>query len=262
MVLAEIENKTGFPTVDNFDLIAGTSAGGMLALSLSARSSNGRPQYKASDLVDIYKNWWNGFFNPSPCFSQFALESLILSIDEVRNRAEKFPNGPENVLGAFFHNTTLGEVLNKTRTMVNYYDYTTGTPFFLKSWEPEHATVEMRYAAWATSAAFTCSKPFRLPIGSETRTLFDGTVFVNSPVLAYEAAKEIIAEEEDFKSYQESDIFVLSLQTESENEPAAFQKLNLLADNHICLHVPPRQADDDMDNTLKNNITQQEGSSG
>ena len=257
MVLAAIEHKTGLSTIDNFDLISGTSAGGILALGLSARSSNGRPQYTASDLVDTYKNWWNDFFKSSFCFSQTALESLILSIEEVLARAEEFPNGPENVLGTFFHNATLGDVLNKTRTMVTYYDSAADTPFFLKSWDPEHATVEMRYAAWATSAAFTCFKPFRLPIGSETRILVDGTVFVNSPILAYEEAKKIIAEEEDFKNYQESDVFIFSLQ--SERELDASQKCNSLGDKHICLRIPPNQTDDNMDNTSENNITQREG---
>ena len=257
MVLAAIEHKTGLSTIDNFDLISGTSAGGILALGLSARSSNGRPHYTASDLVDTYKNWWNDFFKSSFCFSQTALESLILSIEEVLARAEEFPNGPENVLGTFFHNATLGDVLNKTRTMVTYYDSAADTPFFLKSWDPEHATVEMRYAAWATSAAFTCFKPFRLPIGSETRILVDGTVFVNSPILAYEEAKKIIAEEENFKNYQESDVFIFSLQ--SERELDASQKCNSLGDKHICLRIPPNQTDDNMDNTSENNITQREG---
>ncbi len=254
MVLAEIEGKTGLSTADNFDLIAGTSVGGILALGLSARSSNGRPQYKASDLVDIYKGWRNEFFKSSFCFSQTALESLMLSIEEVLARAEEFPNGPENVLGTFFHNATLGDVFNKTRTMVTYYDSVADTPFFLKSWDPEHATVEMRYAAWATSAAFTCFKPFRLPIGSETRILVDGTVFVNSRILAYEEAKKIIAEEEEFKNYQESDVFILSLQ--SERELDASQKCDSLGDKHICLSIPPNQTDDDMDNPSKNNIMQ------
>ena len=258
MVLAEIEHKTGLSTVDNFDLISGTSMGGIIALGLSARSSNGKPQYTASDLVDIYKEWWNKFFNPSHCFSQTDLVSSILSIEEVRDRAERFPNGPENVLGAFFHKATLGDVHNKTKTMVTYYDSVERTPFFLKSWDPEHATVEMRDAAWITSAAFTCFKRFLLPIGSETRILVDGTVFVNSSIQhAYEAARKIIAEEEKFKNYQESDVFVFSLESKTEIDTS--QKCNSLADNHICLHVPPNQANDAMDNISKNNITQRGG---
>ena len=65
MVLAEIEDRTGVPTADNFDLIAGTSAGGSLALGLSATDNMGKPQYKASEFVDIYQTWRNKF---SPTF--------------------------------------------------------------------------------------------------------------------------------------------------------------------------------------------------
>lgn len=264
IVLAEIEDKTGLSTADNFDLITGTSAGGILALGLTLRSNNGMPHHKASDLVGIYKDWWHQFFDPSHCFES-ALEDLdlILSTDEIISRAKKFPNGPESVLSDFFHEATLGDVLNETKTMITYYDSAKDTPFFLKSWDPKHATVKMRYAAWATSAAFTCSKPFRLPIGSEIRILFDGTIFVNSPILAYEAAKKIINEEADFKDYHESDIFIFSLQSpkgfteakESDNS----QNLNFWRENHICLPVSPSQANYDMGNTSTNDITQQRG---
>lgn len=123
----------------------------------------------------------------------------------------------------------------------------------------------MRYAAWVTSAAFTYFNPFRLPIGSETRTLVDGSVFVKSPTFAHEAARKIIDEEEDFKSYQESDIFIFSIQSPKGSEEVKelddSQNLNFLGENHVCLCVPPNQVDADevMDNTFETSITQQRG---
>ena len=48
MVLAEIENRTGLPTADNFDFITGNSTGRMLALGLSARDDKGQTIYRLS----------------------------------------------------------------------------------------------------------------------------------------------------------------------------------------------------------------------
>ena len=105
------------------------------------------------------------------------------------------PN-PQNVLGAYFHDATLADVSEKTKTMVTYYDTEASVPFFLKSWEPEHATVEMVRAARVTSAVSTDFEPFRFSIGTETRILFDGGIFINSPVISvYEEAKRIISQE-------------------------------------------------------------------
>ena len=43
LVLAEIERRTGRRTAEMFDLIAGTSTGGILACALSRRGDDGRP---------------------------------------------------------------------------------------------------------------------------------------------------------------------------------------------------------------------------
>ena len=214
MVLAEIEDRTGLPTADNFDLIAGTSAGGSLALGLSARDDKGKPQYKASELVDIYQTWRNEFFAHFPGYVRSDQKSLISSVETLLTGGEKLSQSPQNVLGAYFHKATLGSVLEKTKTMVTYYDTEANAPFSLKSWDPEHTAVEMRHAAWITSAAFTHFNPFSLPIGSKIRTLVDGGVFINSLVVSvYEEAKRIISEERDFNHFEDSDIFVLSFGT-------------------------------------------------
>ena len=54
MVLAAIKEETGVPTAKNFDLIAGTSTGGILALGLSIPKGQTDPQFTAEGLADIY----------------------------------------------------------------------------------------------------------------------------------------------------------------------------------------------------------------
>ena len=54
LVLAEFERQTGRPIADCFDLIAGTSTGGILALGLTLPGAGGPPKYQALDLADLY----------------------------------------------------------------------------------------------------------------------------------------------------------------------------------------------------------------
>lgn len=259
MVLAEIENKTSLPTADNFDLIAGTSAGGMLALGLSARDDNGRPRYKASELVDFCKNWNNEIFNPSPQHTQPVQGNLIPSVEDSLAGGEKLSHSLERVIGDYFRDTTLGDVLEVTKTMVAYYDVETSAPFFLKSWEPEHTTVNMIQAAWGTSAASTDFKPFEFFIGSKTRTLFDGGVFINSPVVsAYEEAKRIISEERNFNHFKDTDIFILSFGVDKlipEIISEKMEDLSFLGDNYVRLYPPLSKVGIYIDNASKDKST-------
>ena len=55
VLLAEIERRTGRPIAELFDLVAGTSIGGVLALAL-ARPREGRtPPLSAQELVDLFQ---------------------------------------------------------------------------------------------------------------------------------------------------------------------------------------------------------------
>src|SRR5438105_2229725 len=54
LVLAEIETRTKRPISDMFDLLAGTSTGGIIALGLVKPGADGRVEKSASDIVNIY----------------------------------------------------------------------------------------------------------------------------------------------------------------------------------------------------------------
>src|SRR3989442_4572018 len=53
MVLAELERKTGRPICNLFDLIAGTSTGGVLALALTKPDAAGKPAVSAARLIEL-----------------------------------------------------------------------------------------------------------------------------------------------------------------------------------------------------------------
>ena len=63
IVLKKIEEETNQATAKTFDLIAGTSTGGLLALGLSKGGGEGKKErYTAGDLVDICKNCGSDIF--------------------------------------------------------------------------------------------------------------------------------------------------------------------------------------------------------
>jgi uncharacterized protein len=66
MVLNYIENRTGRRIAEMFDLIAGTSTGGILALGLTRRNSdseiNNEPEYTAEELVNFYYKFGRKIF--------------------------------------------------------------------------------------------------------------------------------------------------------------------------------------------------------
>ena len=61
-VLKEIETHTGRPISEMFDLIAGTSTGGILALGLTKPGQHGKPQFTANDMCDLYLNEGTSIF--------------------------------------------------------------------------------------------------------------------------------------------------------------------------------------------------------
>ena len=229
MVLAEIEERTGVPTARNFDLIAGTSTGGILALGLSRPDNEGNPQLTAADLANIYRERGEEIFNRDQREGK-DLEALVAAIrdllafiewvpgvgDRIEPIRELLPHlegltderysneGLRRVLGDQLGDATLGDAL--TRTMVTTYDMQSRRPIFLKSWNPRDVAVQMSDAALATSAAPTFFQPVPLIIGGQARTLIDGGIFVNTPtVSAYVEARRIFPDATDF--------FVLSLGT-------------------------------------------------
>ena len=74
IILAEIEERTEKRVADLFDLIAGTSTGGILALGLTKPNEERKPQYAARDLVDLYKL---DFGQKRKCFRDYIARSIF-----------------------------------------------------------------------------------------------------------------------------------------------------------------------------------------
>ena len=53
MLLAWLERRTGQPVSKLFDIIAGTSTGGILALGLTRPNEAGQPAFSADEMVAL-----------------------------------------------------------------------------------------------------------------------------------------------------------------------------------------------------------------
>ncbi len=145
MVLAAIEERTNKTIAESFDLIAGTSTGGIIALGLTKDDGNGKAQFSANELAELYEKRGKEIFS----------RSLWKGITSVGTLAEeKYPHqNLEKILEEYFGNEPLGSAL--INVLISSYDIQNRTPCFFKSWRDEWKTVEMRHVARATSAAPT-----------------------------------------------------------------------------------------------------------
>lgn len=194
MVLAEIERRIGKRSAEVFDLVAGTSTGGILALGLTKPGQDGKPEYSASKLIELYEAEGGKIFS-IPAWHR---------IESVGGLAEeKYPSkGIEEVALEYFGDVRLAQAHKEV--LVTAYEIEKRGPWFFKrrkALDPDEGfNPFMRDVARATSAAPTYFEPLQLKVGSlGNRAFIDGGVHSNNPAMcAYVEARKIHPEENDF----------------------------------------------------------------
>jgi patatin-like phospholipase/acyl hydrolase len=214
-VLMEIEKQTGKRIAELFDLIAGTSTGGILAVGLAKPGAepgkDGRAQYTAADMRELYLREGAAIF-PKPAFPQ------SLWSNATRPFAEKYASqGIESVLQKYFGDSRLKDSL--CNLLVTSYEIQLRQPWFFRS-DRARQDAEYDFLLWevarATSAAPTYFAPARIPRGGDPQLnsprsgadqpssprsgdpqpdswmLIDGGVYANNPALcAYAGTRQI-----------------------------------------------------------------------
>lgn len=181
-VLAELELRTGRPVSELFDLMAGTSTGGILVLALAVATRDGRPRYTAAELIAFYEQEGPRIFSRSLLRRIVTVEGLL---DERYSDAE-LDAALERRLGQ----ARLSQAL--TPVMVTGYSLEARRPVFFKSErsreQPDHDEL-MRVAARATAAApsYFEPEPVRRPEG-EVGVIDGGVCVVNPAMSAYAEA--------------------------------------------------------------------------
>lgn len=168
------------PICELFDLVAGTSTGGILALGLTKPDANGGPAFTARDMSELYLNDGTRIFPHSVFREVTTLHGLADA---------RYPAGPiEQILAERFGDTMLSEAL--VEVVIPSYDLSAPGPYFFKREyarnEAEDWDVPMALVARATSAAPTYFDPAVLPSpgGHDDHALVDGGTFANNPALS------------------------------------------------------------------------------
>jgi predicted acylesterase/phospholipase RssA len=179
-VLEEVEAHMGRPVAEMFDLIAGTSTGGILALGLTKPDEQGKPAFTATDMCDLYLNEGTAIF-PHTIFQEVR---TLHGLADARYPAEPI----ERILAQRFGETMLSRAL--TEVVIPSYDLSAPAPYFFKreyaKSETEDWDTRMALVARATSAAPTYFDPAVIPSpdGHGQHALVDGGTFANNPTLS------------------------------------------------------------------------------
>ena len=165
--LAELELATGRHCYESFDLIAGTSTGGIIALALGLG-------YRADEILKFYLDHGEAIFPPE------RLEAVGLARQATGSRYN--PEALEQTVAEFFGDATVGD--SRTRLLIPAFHADRGDIYLFKTAHHERLRVDYREkmadVARATGAAPTYLPPKVLEDGLR---LIDGGVWANNPVL-------------------------------------------------------------------------------
>jgi patatin-like phospholipase/acyl hydrolase len=179
VVLADLEARTDRSISDLFDLIAGTSTGGILACALSRPAGAGdRPRFTAQELVQLY-------VDEGPKIFHRDLVRRVRTVNGLLD--ERYDDrGLRAALDRFLGTTRISEA--RTAIFLTAYELEGRFAFFFRSTRArndDHYNFTMVDAAHATSAAPTYFEPIQVQdvAGAETYTLVDGGVFATNPAM-------------------------------------------------------------------------------
>lgn len=188
-ILQHIEEQYDIKIADQFDMICGTSTGGLIALALSIEKP-------ASEIVSFYQE--NGpIIFPEP---KNRIGKAIQKLRQVAFRGKYKKNALEKTLKDFFGNTTLQDA--STFLCIPSFNLTIGMPRVFKNPHGtffKDADITMVDAALATSAA-----PSFLPVHQINNALYcDGGMWANNPALCgfIEALDYFVGEDKEYDSY-------------------------------------------------------------
>jgi patatin-like phospholipase/acyl hydrolase len=202
-LLAELERRIAPRALaELFDLIVGTSTGGILALGLAVPDGS-RPRHTAERLLGLYESEAQTIFpgggpqtltqrvfgtrDPGAWFRDPVEWLLRRSSQQKASRGARYPlEGLERVLEQYLGDVPLADAV--ADVIVTSYDMVYHEPVLFSSRERAGfvTDVSMRVAARATSAGPTYFEPQEISSGGRNRVLIDGGVYVNNPsILGY-----------------------------------------------------------------------------
>ena len=174
-----------------FDLVSGTSTGGMISLALTCESSmphSANGQIDMDELLQTYMTMGDEIFQAKSIFGLVQMVSDKYHTSNIQNLCKRW-----------FGAATMSET--KVPTLIMAYDLIEGRPQMIRSYGDESA-----YPAWVAARATSAAPTYFAPMEWDGKLLVDGGVIANNPsIYAYFEAKRL---------YPECSVFhILSLST-------------------------------------------------
>lgn len=197
--LKHLEEKLGKPLSKVFDLIAGTSSGGLIALGLSLAKPNTQdPAFSAHDLIHFYKNYGPEIFR-KPELPAILRNNRLFKIFRIFEKlffAKYIHQGAQNVFQSLFGSSYLSELLTQVLILACEIKDDSLHPFLFSSSQSQQDRKQdfLNYqVALGTSAAPIFFPPYILNTSSETKHhLADGALIAHDPaLLAYFHAQKL-----------------------------------------------------------------------
>lgn len=187
-LLAEIEERSGRRIVDQFDLIAGTSTGGIIALGLAMGLS-------AKEILAFYRTRGPSIFRQSAEPEGTLSARVRAGVSRLARAARSLflskygSEGLREALSSVFAERLLGEA--QTRLVIPAYDSMVGGPYVFKT--AHHPRFKADHVRRVVDVALcTAAAPTYLPAHSFEggASIVDGGVWANNPAgaAALEAA--------------------------------------------------------------------------
>ncbi|MCO6495292.1 MAG: patatin-like phospholipase family protein [Bacteroidetes bacterium] len=218
--LAEFSNNPNARIADYFDMIVGTSTGGILGCFYLMPNpkrfepGNSSSKYPASEALKLYSEKGEAIFNQSKKNDWFGLRQLL-------NATQFKPENIESIFKDKFGDIMFDQLLG--RLIITTYDMQSQKSFFFNSREEEKHREDRKFmvrdVARSTSAAPTYFPPAIIRnFGNNSQMVnIDGGVFANNPTMcAYAEARTTNFENIGINRPSAKDMLILSIGTGSQ----------------------------------------------
>jgi uncharacterized protein len=209
LVLEHLEKITGRRAAEQFDLIAGSSTGGIMTLLLTRPGPGGGPRFTAKDIVELYTVHGKDLFARDAQYAQLSQNGMKLP---------KYPaTSVTDTLRPYFDDSVMKDAL--TDVLVTTYDLDHRLPQLFTRIAPGEGAPYMRDVAQATSAFPGLFPPAEvsLPGGPAHHLIDGGVVFINPALLAIAEARQ---------RYGDTDIVLVSLGTGHYEAPLPYGEVS------------------------------------
>lgn len=177
-LLADIERRFNTRIANHFDLIVGTSTGGIIALGLGIGLS-------ANDILKFYQKNGQAIF---PSFLPNWLRRIpgggLLDPRNYRSLyRRKFSNSPlkEALKAAFGDDTLLGN--SRKRVVITSYDLQRNSVKLFKTAHHERFRSDYKIPAWQVALATSAAPTYFRAVEASDRFFVDGGLWANDPLM-------------------------------------------------------------------------------